>query len=809
MEEDPLLHITKLINRERKENKHEKPKISRTKKIKQVLEIHENIDEKIDSAKKPRKPRTKKVVDKDLVGDSKESPKPLLLKSNKNKTIKLKIREPKPNIVMKLEEIPIVPVLSDLATSAFEVPMVTNEPAQVPKKQPRKLTLKIKKKNETEKDIKITSVNTIKQPVLDIPKMNVQINQFKEQGISILEALSEQEIVNILQFASDKYYNTKQSELTDNEYDIIKEYLEKINPKHAFHKQVGAPIAKNKVTLPYNMPSMDKIKPDTNALAKYKTTYAGPYVLSCKLDGVSGMYSTETSPVKLYTRGDGVVGQDITHLLGSLRLPSQSDIVVRGEFIMPRRVFDEKYKERFANPRNLVSGIINSKSIDDKTSDLHFVAYEVIKPALKPSEQLAKLVEWGFEVVRNETVVDLTNELLSEKLIDWRTHYEYEIDGVIVTNDKIYDRIDGNPEHAFAFKMVISDQMAEAKVVDVIWTASKSGYLKPRVRIEPIRLGGVTIEYATGFNGAFIETNKIGIGAVIQIIRSGDVIPHIKSVTTPAERAKMPLVPYHWTETHVDVVLDNIGEDADVREKNITAFFTSLSVDGLSSGNVKRIIKSGFNTIPVILKMTRVDFEKVEGFGEKMIDKVHTGIREKVKSASLIDIMAASNMFGRGIGLLKIKPIMAAFPDILTRPETVEQKIVMLRTIPGIGPENAKSFAEHILAFLNFLKECDLDYKLTGTSNETGAVELKNELAPVIVDVSHPLYQKHVVMTKVRDATIIDGLKRVGGVLDDNMGRNTFALIVKSKADVSNKTKYAVEHNIPMYTPAEFIAKYF
>jgi len=798
MEEDPLLHITKLVNRERKENKHEKPKISRTKKIKQVLELHENIDEKIELVKKPRKPRTKKVVDKDLVGDSKESPKPLLLKSNKNKTIKLKIREPKPNIVMELEEIPIVPVLSDAATATFEVPMV--------KKQPRKLTLKIKKKNETEKDIKITSDNTLKQPVLDIPKMNVQINQFKEQGITILEALTEQEIVNILQFASDKYYNTKQSELTDNEYDIIKEYLEKINPKNAFHKQVGAPIAKNKVTLPYNMPSMDKIKPDTNALAKYKTTYTGPYVLSCKLDGVSGMYSTETSPVKLYTRGDGVVGQDITHLLGSLRLPSQSDIVVRGEFIMPRRVFDEKYKERFANPRNLVSGIINSKSIDDKTADLHFVAYEVIKPALKPSEQLAKLVEWGFEVVRNETVSNLTNELLSEKLIDWRTHYEYEIDGVIVTNDKIYDRIDGNPEHAFAFKMVISDQMAEAKVVDVIWTASKSGYLKPRVRIEPIRLGGVTIEYATGFNGAFIETNKIGIGAVIQIIRSGDVIPHIKSVTTPAERAKMPLVPYHWTETHVDVVLDNIGEDADVREKNITAFFTSLSVDGLSSGNVKRIIKSGFNTIPVILKMTRVDFEKVEGFGEKMIDKVHTGIREKVKSASLIDIMAASNMFGRGIGLLKIKPIMSAFPDILTRPETVEQKIVMLRTIPGIGPENAKSFAEHISVFLNFLKECDLEYKMVDKSSH---VELKNELAPVVVDASHQLYQKHVVMTKVRDATIIDGLKRVGGFLDDNMGRNTFALIVKSKADVSNKTKYAVEHEIPMYTPSEFIAKYF
>ena len=113
-------------------------------------------------------------------------------------------------------------------------------------------------------------------------------------------------------------------------------------------------------------------------------------------------------------------------------------------------------------------------------------------------------------------------------------------------DDHIFPRTDKNPEHAFAFKMVISDQVAEAKVVDVEWNISKTGYLKPRVEIEPIRLGGVTIKHATGFNGNFIESNKIGIGAIIEIIRSGDVIPYIKSVITPAETAKMPNIPYKW-----------------------------------------------------------------------------------------------------------------------------------------------------------------------------------------------------------------------------------------------------------------------
>jgi NAD-dependent DNA ligase len=309
----------------------------------------------------------------------------------------------------------------------------------------------------------------------------------------------------------------------------------------------------------------------------------------------------------------------------------------------------------------------------------------------------------------NKTMTTLSNELLSEVLVDWRTNYLYEIDGVIVTNNEIYQRISGNPEYAFAFKMVLSDQMAEAKVVDVIWEASKNGYLKPRVRIEPIRLGGVTIEYATGFNGKFIEDNKIGIGAVIQMIRSGDVIPYIKSVTVPAEKAKMPSVPYTWTSTHVDIILEDIKGDVTVLEKNITQFFVELGVDGLSGGNVKRIMKAGFNSVGKILKMTKTDFEKVEGFKSKMIDKIYDGIHEKVDKASLLDIMSASNTLGRGLGMKKLKPMMTTFPDILTSNDSPDTKIAKLQTIHGIGLENAKSFVNNIPTFLEFLKETGLE----------------------------------------------------------------------------------------------------
>jgi NAD-dependent DNA ligase len=426
-------------------------------------------------------------------------------------------------------------------------------------------------------------------------------------------------------------------------------------------------------------------------------------------------------------------------------------------------------------------------------------------PKMKPSEQMSRLVYLKHEVVRNQTIDTLTNEFLSATLLDWRKDYEYEIDGVIVTDDAIHTRSSGNPEYAFAFKMVMSDQMAEAKVVDVIWEASKAGYLKPRVRIEPIRLGGVTIEYATGFNGKFIEENMIGIGAVIQIIRSGDVIPHIKSVTTPAETAKMPDVAYHWTDTHVDIVLDNVSEDVSVREKNITAFFTTLDVDGLSGGNVKRIMKAGFDTIPKILHMEKKDFETVEGFKQKMVDKIYDGIKTKVAGASLLNIMVASNLLGRGLGERKMRPMLEAEPDILVSKDTSEQKIAKLRAIPGIGPENAKSFVVNIPVFLGFLKECGLQSKLDSVQKPS-EVEPKNELANV--DISNPLYGKHIVMTKTRDATVIEKIKAAGGVLDDNIGKSTFLLIVKTKADVSNKTKYANDHGIEIMTPEEFNQKY-
>jgi NAD-dependent DNA ligase len=547
---------------------------------------------------------------------------------------------------------------------------------------------------------------------------------------------------------------------------------------------------------------MDKIKPDSNALPGWVKKYSGPYVLSCKLDGVSGLYSTEGPVPKLFTRGDGKVGQDVSFLLPILKLPLEKGIVVRGEFIIPKKVFMEKYAKQFANPRNLVSGIVNSKKADEKTADLHFVTYEVIMPQLKPSEQLAKLKASGFEVVQNDIRQALSNESLSETLVDWRTNYEYEIDGVIVTDDAIHSRISGNPEHAFAFKMVLSDQKAEVKVVDVLWSPSKDGFLKPRVRIEPVRLGGVTIEYATGYNAKFIEDNMIGIGAIVEIIRSGDVIPKILKVVVPAEKAKMPAESYKWNDTRVDVLLENAGENTTVQEKNLTAFFSHLEVDGLKAGNIKKLMTAGYDTVPKILAMTKEDFAKL-GY-KTTADKYVENIREKVENASVVDLMVASGTMGRGLSNKKIEPILEAHRDILVSKDDPAAKIVKVKAIKGIETKTATLFVENIPRFIEFLESIGQSAKLSG--KVTGPEVAKS--SAIEIDKSNPLYNKKIVMTKVRDQDIIRELKARGAGLGDNIDKNTFVLIVKSLEDVSNKTKYAVEHGIPIMTPEAFKAKY-
>ena len=674
--------------------------------------------------------------------------------------------------------------------------ILLEDEAKKPEETKKKINKKVKRKTLKKilKKIKILKASQGKK----------LIDLYKKNGDTALKTFDESQLSTMIRYANKMYYCNDKSILTDGQYDILKEYIEELFPDNEAiqegHTQCNLTVDKKKVALPYPMMSMDKIKPDTKALGKYKKTYFKPkkYVRSAKLDGISALYTTEGEEPQLLTRGNGKVGQDISHAIKYLDLPKEKGITIRGELLMSKDNF-KKWSSKFKTVRNLVAGTSNAKeALPKRWKDIDFVSYEVINPDLKPSDQFKWLKDHNVITAINDAVTEIDNESLSKLLIDWRKNYQYDIDGVIVEHDKLYPRTNKNPKHAFAFKMVMSDQIVEAQVLDVIWSVSKHGYLKPKVRIKPVKIGGALIEFATAHNAAFIRDNKIGLGSVVQMIRSGDVIPKIHKVIYPSDEPKMPddMSKVKWNETNVDLILKNVEDNSEVIAKKIISFFEILDVTGLGKGNVKKIITAGFDSIQKILAMSNEDFLLVDGFKEKMAEKVHTSIHDKLEKASLVELMAASNLFGRHIGKSRLTAILGAFPNILVKKQTADQKRELVSSIEGFGKKTSVAFVKHIPAFKHFIKEIGFQKKLTQK-------KIKKKLNP-----NHKLYGKKIVMSGFRDKELMKRITDVGATLGTSIGKSVFVLIVKNPNESSNKIEAATEKNIPTMSPATFIKRY-
>ncbi len=616
-----------------------------------------------------------------------------------------------------------------------------------------------------------------------------------------LEALTEKEASDLLIKADLAYYGENANSvpiMNDAEYDMLKEFTEENYPdcealKNIAHTTID--VEKNKVKLPYEMWSLDKEK-TIKGVERRVTKYTGKYVISAKADGISILYDSKNN--RLFSRGNGTYGQDLSFMIPYLNLSNYKDSVVRGELIIKKDTFEKKYKGQFSNPRNFVAGVANAKKMNVKmVKDLDVLAYEIIEPKLEPSLQMKLLSDYTNNVIKHIVVEhdQINTEFLSKYLLDWRENYPWEIDGVVVCQDKLHDRISGNPKHAFAFKMVLSDQIVEARVVDVIWTPSQQGYVKPKIRIKPVEIGGARIEYATGHNAAFIVKNKINIGSVIQLIRSGDVIPKVHKVLVPAERGKLPSsdIDVVWNETKIDLILKDKAKNQIVLMKSIASFFEKIGVAGLGRGNIQRIIDAGFNSIPKIITMSIDDFMTVEGFKEKLSNKIYLNIRNGIQKTSLESLMAGTNIFGRGMGEKRINLILKKYPDILWSEESHAEKLEKVSGLPGFKEKTAQAFVPHIKEFMNFIEKIGLSEQIRNKVPEK-----------VIIDIDHPLNGKKVVFTGIRDKTLQQELETFGVNINGSVSKNTDFVIVKSLNDDTSKAEKAREFGIKMMTPNMF-----
>ena len=168
-------------------------------------------------------------------------------------------------------------------------------------------------------------------------------------------------------------------------------------------------------------------------------------------------------------------------LLNFLDYHTKKGIEIRGELLMKKETFENNWSDKFANVRNMIAGTANAKeSLPDRWNDIDFICYEVINPHLKPSKQFKLIEKLNISPVIYKNMKKVNKKSLSNYLLDWRENYDYDIDGIIVADDKKYPRTSKNPKHAFAFKTVLDDQIVESKVVNVIWS-SEDGF-KPKVK---------------------------------------------------------------------------------------------------------------------------------------------------------------------------------------------------------------------------------------------------------------------------------------------------------------------------------------
>ena len=598
--------------------------------------------------------------------------------------------------------------------------------------------------------------------------MEKLLKEINRNPQKLIEKVTSKQLEKILKFASDRYYNDDPI-LDDEVYDLLEEKLRQLNPKSKILKDTGAPVRGDiqKIKLPVWMGSLDKIKPGKRETELWFDRYRGPYMISEKLDGISGLivYSEETT--KIYTRGDGEYGQDISFLEKYLDLPDVSEnICVRGEFVLKNSLFEKKYKSKFPKPRTVVSSLVNSKRPDPGIlNDIDFLVYEIVKSEGDAwSRQFEKASSLGFRTPEH-VVVEKTDQTELTKLLSMmKDSSQYEIDGLVISQDDSYLRyVSGRPKYSVAFK--VDEPGVRTTVLDVLWEPSKFGILKPRVKIEPVVIEGDTINFATGKNAKFINSNGIGKGTLLRITKSGGVIPEITKILEK-KTPKFPKgVDYEWNETEVEIVLKNWIDSEEVQIKRLLHVFQVLGVPNISIGNVTKMFKSGFDTIMKMYEMDVEDFLTIPTFKQKTSEKLYESIQNAFGSPiSLETLMTMSLVFGNGFAEKKFLIVVEKYK---TLDNISKLSVEELSELDGFSDKSAEQFEAGLDKFLEFMEE----------NSFLKIKEVKSQKKGKLTGMN-------IVFTGFRDNTLKDQIESRGGKVLDSVNSKTSLLLYKTESDL-------------------------
>ena len=639
------------------------------------------------------------------------------------------------------------------------------------------------------------------------------------------------ELAGILRDASRAYYQEDREIMSNFEYDRLYEELQELE------KKTGTVLAGSPtVTVGYEaVDELPKERHETPMLSLDKTkdvevlrSFLGDQktLISWKLDGLTVVLTYREGKLeKAVTRGNGEVGEVITNNARVFRniplnIPYKGELVLRGEAVISYRDFERINEEiedadaRYKNPRNLCSGSVRQLNNEITAArNVRFYAFALVQARgvdfdNSREQQFRWLAEQGFDVVEYRVAYRDTLDDVIRYFADRIAGFDIPSDGLVALYDDIaygdsLGRTAKFPRNSFAFKW--KDELRETRLLEIEWSASRTGLINPVAVFEPVELEGTTVSRASVHNLSILKSLKLGIGDRITVYKANMIIPQIAENLTCSGNLKIPeTCPVCSGATKINGVngvetLYCTNPDCQAKKiKSFTLFVSrdAMNIDGLSEATLEKLIARGFiHSFADIfrLKEHRQEIVEMEGLGEKSFENLMNSI-DRARNTTLPRLI-----YGLGIsniGSANAKMICRAFGYDLNRIRHAGAEEMSL--IDGIGPVIAGTFADYFSSGKNQAALDDLLGELTIEipAAETGPGLLEGKTFVITGSLEH--YANRNEMKAV--------IEEQGGKVTGSVSAKTDYLINNDASSGSSKNRKARELGIPVITEEEFLS---
>lgn len=647
-----------------------------------------------------------------------------------------------------------------------------------------------------------------------------------------------QELINKLNAASDAYYNGKPEIMTNFEWDAAFDELTKLEsetgiilPDSPTNKVSEDTTEGNKITHRFPALSLAKTKSidDLKKWAGDKDVW-----LSWKLDGLtlvatySAISKTEAILTTLATRGNGIVGTDVTRLAPYIsglptKIPYGHNMVVRGEALISYQDFEEVNKDGvFANPRNMASGSMTLLDVEEfKNRRIHFVAFTLVNTTINIphwGDRMNLLESLGFEVVERTACDSTTLEnVVNEYTIKVNNNeYKYPVDGLVIAyDDTIYAEGGSITGHhatrgGYAFKW--ADESVETELEYIEWSCSTNS-ITPIAVFKEVNILGSTVRKASLHNISECRRLHIGgKGSKLEVIKANMIIPQVIKVNKTIGTLEIPSTcPICGHEAKI-ITSDSGTETLVCTNDNCTAKNLSMmkrfvskaamDIDGLSEATLNTFINAGFisNMVDIFkLDIHRDEIKEMDGFGEKSVDNLMKALKKsKIVDADKFLFALNIPMCGRDVA----KKLMNAytFNDFINLMNSTTNEME-LSSIEGMGTEKSKSIYNWFKNSnnMNMVKEFMDILTINDIKKESNTSGKCFGYTFVITG--------NVYKFKNRDE-LKAYIESEGGKVAGGVSTKTSFLINNDITSTSGKNKKAKELGIPIITEAEFINRF-